>query len=120
MGLDMTLYERTGGAEEKLHYWRQANAIHGYFVNQLADGVDECQRIPVTLDDLRELKRRCIIARVDPSRREELLPTQSGFFFGPTDYDEYYESYVDDTIEAISSIEERDGHLGEMYYRSSW
>jgi len=119
MGLDMALYNRADGTEEELHYWRKANAVHGYFVDQLADGIDECQPIRVNMDDLRELKRRCIIARVDPDRREELMPTTSGFFFGSTDYDEYYESYLDDTIEAISAIEERDD-IGEMYYHSSW
>jgi hypothetical protein len=26
-------------------YWRKANAIHGYFVNVHANGVDECHQI---------------------------------------------------------------------------
>jgi hypothetical protein len=26
-------------------YWRKANAIHGWFINNVADGVDECQEI---------------------------------------------------------------------------
>ncbi len=32
----------------------------------------------------------CKQVAADPSKAEELLPTQSGFFFGGTEYDEYY------------------------------
>jgi hypothetical protein len=43
----------------EIGYWRKANAIHGWFVNNLADGVDECQQIPVSVTDLLLLKSAC-------------------------------------------------------------
>jgi hypothetical protein len=53
----------------------------------------------------------------DPSVARELLPTGSGFFFGGTDYDEYY---YNDLVETQKMLEEllleEDG---EFYYRSS-
>ncbi len=50
---------------------------------------------------------------------EELLPTQSGFFFGGTDYDEYYMDDIDNTIEIIENLQKEED-LGDIYYRSSW
>jgi len=41
-------------------YWRKANAIHGWFVRELADGVDECQRINVERSDLVKLRDLCV------------------------------------------------------------
>ena len=41
-------------------YWRKANAIHGWFVRELADGVDKCQRIDVRRSDLVTLRDLCV------------------------------------------------------------
>jgi hypothetical protein len=41
-------------------YWRKANAIHGWFVRELANGVDNCERIRVTRDDLKRLRDLCV------------------------------------------------------------
>lgn len=40
----------------------------------------------------------------DSSVAEELLPTQSGFFFGSTVYDEFYVEDLENTIEQIDNI----------------
>jgi hypothetical protein len=53
-----------------------------------------------------------------------LLPTRSGFFFGGTEYDEYYMNSIEHTInileEVLSEVDER-GHIqGSIYYSSSW
>lgn len=47
-----------------------------------------------------------------------LLPAQSGFFFGSTDYDEYYMNDIDNTIQIIESVLAEGS--GDYYYRSSW
>jgi hypothetical protein len=58
----------------------------------------------------------------DSSAAEELLPTTAGFFFGGTDYDEYYMEGVKRTIKMLE--EELSIEYGkdapEYYYRSSW
>ena len=59
MGLDMYL-STADGAEAG--YWRKANAIHGWFVRELADGVDECQPIQVSKEDLLRLREACATA----------------------------------------------------------
>lgn len=45
---------------KQVGYWRKANAIHGWIVRNLADGVDECQRIYMSRDDLISLRDSCV------------------------------------------------------------
>jgi hypothetical protein len=47
-----------------------------------------------------------------------LLPSTSGFFFGNTEYDEWYYNDIQNTIEILEkALEDKDG---EYYYSSSW
>lgn len=50
----------------------------------------------------------------------EILPTCEGFFFGSTDYDEWYLQDIDYTIELIENILKEDNNEDDYYYRSSW
>ncbi len=56
---------------------------------------------------------------VNPEVAEDLLPTGSGFFFGSTDYDQYYMSDIDHTIAIIEAIIKEDNSDGYCY-QSSW
>ena len=49
---------------------------------------------------------------------EELLPTASGFFFGGTEYDEYYFEQVVETLEVLEK--ELESGADEFYYNASW
>jgi hypothetical protein len=52
-------------------------------------------------------------------RAPELLPPQSGFFFGGTEYDEYYFQDLEKTRKMIEDVlAEPEG--GDFYYQSSW
>jgi hypothetical protein len=41
-------------------YWRKANAIHGWIVDKCGKGVDECQTIYLSDEDLLNLRNDCI------------------------------------------------------------
>ena len=57
----------------------------------------------------------------DPSVAMGLLPTTSGFFFGSTDYDEYYVNDIKETIDIVTKVLETTDFEKEMvYYVSSW
>ena len=57
----------------------------------------------------------------DSSVAAELLPTESGFFFGGTDYDEWYIEDIKNTINIITNvIETTDFNTQMIYYNSSW
>ena len=57
----------------------------------------------------------------DPSVAMELLPTTSGFFFGSTDYDEWYVNDIENTIEICKkALETTDFETQQIFYVSSW
>ena len=88
---------------QEVLYWRKANHIHNWFVQEVADGVDECQRITVSERQLRDLVTLCELVVNSPTS-VALLPTKSGFFFGATDYDEYYFEECKRTAETLRRI----------------
>jgi len=103
---------------EEAGYWRKANAIHKWFVDNCQDGVDDCRDAYVGFNDLQALLDLCRIVIIDKSKAEQLLPSTSGFFFGNTEYDEWYYNDIQNTIEILEkAVEDKDG---EYYYSSSW
>jgi hypothetical protein len=105
---------------EEAGYWRKDNHIHKWFVDNVQDGVDQCQRSEVSRDQLKALKELCEKSLKD--KNAELLPPIEGFFFGGTDVDEWYWRGTEHTIEVIETIlkipEQED--KASYYYRSSW
>lgn len=70
------------------------------------------QKLPI-LEDGKYIK--------NPSIAQELLPATSGFFFGSTQYDEYYVSDIQETIDIITkALETTDFETEMIYYISSW
>jgi hypothetical protein len=82
-------------------YWRKANQIHNWFVETVGNGIDECQKMFVNRESLEELRNLCNQVLTDHSLADEHLPTGSGFFFGSTDYDEWYFKQLEHTLEII-------------------
>ena len=99
-------------------YWRKANQIHRWFVENVQQGEDDCGDYYVGSEQLSELLELCKKVQADHSLAEELLPSASGFFFGGTDYDEWYYNDITNTIAILEEALE-DEH-GDFYYSSSW
>lgn len=109
----VTLTNRVG-------YWRKANAIHNWFVENVQGGKDECQRSYVTKEQLLDLKATCQSVLDNHELAGELLPPTSGFFFGTTDLDEWYFDSLRETIEIVDRALEDIKDGSEIYYQSSW
>lgn len=134
----------------EIGYWRKANHIHKWFVDNVQDGEDDCREYYVERKKLEELREICkqimkevkivdgkvvngytgtkegwqsniedgkVIANSEVAN--ELLPTQSGFFFGSTDYDQWYVEDVENTIEIIDKCLILPKEYS-FYYQSSW
>lgn len=130
-------------------YWRKANAIHRWFVDNVQGGEDDCREYYVPREKLQDLLDICKeivrIAQVkkgkivngktmkdgewvdiledgeyieNASDVAELLPTASGFFFGSTEYDQWYLQDVKETVEILTEC--LDDEDGDIYYQSSW
>jgi hypothetical protein len=116
--------ERVSEIVEDVMYWRKANHIHNWFVSNCQGGVDECQEARVSLDQLKELSELCkkVVDEKDPS----LMETVQGFFFGSTDYDQYYYDMCTETHEVIENLlKELEDNPEKafnptFYYQSSW
>lgn len=138
---------------EQVGYWRKANAIHKWFVDNVQNGNDNCEYYEVSKKQLEELldvcktvSDSCILVDgkiqdgytfdkkgnkiynyvdgkyiKDTSIAKELLPTQSGFFFGGTEYDQWYLDDVTTTIEILTEVlKETDFDREIIAYISSW
>ena len=103
---------------EEVGYWRKANHIHNWFI-ELNNGVDDCNPISVDREDL--IKLMAVCKEVKETKNVDLLPTISGCFFGSTEYDEYYYSDIDETIEILEKVlnDNNDNNI-EFEYRASW
>ncbi len=102
-----------------LGYWRKANHIHAWFVEHVQGGEDECNPFLVHPESLADLMQRCQEVIADPSKGPELLPTQGGFFFGSTEYDEWYLSNIEKTVQILEGVLENARGM-DVYYQSSW
>lgn len=106
---------------EEVGYWRKANAIHRWFVENIQDGVDDCGQYEVEKEKLEELLGVCQEVIAHNHKSDFLLPTQSGFFFGSTEYDEWYFEDIKDTIKILEKVlEETDFDRQMITYQSSW
>ena len=146
--------KKISNIEEEVGYWRKANQIHRWFIDNCTDdGRDECQVIYVSHEKLKELYDACVKIKEETEMEttgeihdvhvikdgqmkkeqfltskpkstemmEELLPTQQGFFFGSTDYDQYYMEDIEGTIEILKPIiDGSEKEEGDYYYRASW
>ena len=116
--------ERISYIEEEVGYWRKSNQIHNWFVKNVQNGIDDCGTYFVGEEQLEELLELCKRVIDNNELAEELLPSTSGFFFGSTEYDEWYFSELTNTVEIIESLlSERNerGYIdGDIYYHSSW
>lgn len=126
---DVTDEAPSGSVTVNVAYWRKANAIHNWFIENVADGVDDCQPMYVSRDELQALCKDiegAIAGQVDPDDEEALdhedvLPTADGFFFGGTDYDEYYWGYLERTLGRISDLLTNEKFADfDFEYRASW
>ena len=100
-------------------YWRKANAIHDWFVKNVQEGEDDCRSYWVSREDLRKLRDTCQRVLDFKHLANELLPTASGFFFGSTDYNEWYYNDLEDTIKMLDNALELP-ESWDFEYRASW
>lgn len=112
-------------------YWRKANAIHNWFVQNVQNGTDDCGNYYVSRDNLVELRKECdkvlknelMLSVLTDSNSSDILPPVAGFFFGNDERDEWYFNSVKYTVELIDGLLEsipEDDFTWSFTYHSSW
>ena len=105
----------------KVGYWRKANAIHNWFVQNVQDGEDDCKEYYVGTESIRDLYDtvvECLDGGKDVAL--EKLPPADGFFFGGTTIDEYYWQdleYTKRVLEPLVKAFDQSKELGDESYK---
>lgn len=99
-------------------YFRKVNFIRRHFENLLVD--EECLVDEADVANLVDICKLVLDNKGDTDFAMAHLPTQSGFFFGSTEYDDWYYHNVEDCIkqltDLINSLEEGD----KVLFSFSW
>ena len=82
-------------------YWRKANAIHRWFVENIQKGTDDGKPYYVDRLQLHSLHDLCVRVLKFKHLADELLPTSTGFFFGSDEHDEVYYGQLEYTIQIL-------------------
>lgn len=135
---------------KEVYYWRKANAIHKWFVENVQDDEDDCGYYRVTENDLEKLIKDLqevyislkdketidiektyeynnekyivkLYKKEDTEVADCVLPTQEGFFFGDTSYNNYYFEMVEQTLNDLRILKNSfDFDNNYLVYSSSW
>ena len=116
-------FNRVSEITEEVGYWRKANHIHKWFVDNCQDGEDDCREAEVSMVEAKLLLETCKKVKENNQLAEELLPREEGFFFGGNAYDESYFNDINYTIILMEQVLEENNnekYLDGIYYSSSW
>jgi len=144
-------FSKISSISEHVGYWRKANAIHNWFIEECAHGEEDTMRVYVPKEKLHELYNLCDLVLkgsvtqdgqlhagtsysngevkelyepgqiiVNQELAESLLPTTSGFFFGSTEYNEWYLDDLKLTMEILAPILAKEKDNASYYYVASW
>lgn len=105
--------------EEYDAYFRKVNFLFYYF-DQITKTMHDQWFAFVTPEDVDDIIDRCERVLKNHRLAHELLPTQSGFFFGSTDYDDWYFLDVKDCLKQMKKYRKllKDGVTGYVIF--SW
>ena len=113
---------------EDVMYWRKANWIHKWFVDNVQGGNDDCGEYSLESSQLERLMNLCkevmdtAIVKdgkiANDQDMADILPTEGGFFFGSEGYDQWYIDETERTYYALRDLLSEGAEL--YYYHSSW
>lgn len=103
----------------RVGYWRKANAIHKWFVENVQEGADDCNSYFVPREKLQELRDTCERVLAFRELATAQLPPSQGFFFGNTEVDEWYYRDLEETVKIIDATLALPGNW-DIEYQSSW
>lgn len=101
MGLDLYIEKVS---RKELAYFRKVNFLIPFFEGFFNTEIENLEDLELTRESIEELKDRCESVLKDYTLAKDLLPTQEGFFFGSTNYDEYYYDDVEDVLDNCNAL----------------
>lgn len=124
MGLDMYVQRKgkNGEKDEELLYWRKANAINRWFGEHLTEygEIENCEEYPIGKETLELLLADIKKVLRSRGKEREILPTQAGFFFGDTEYNEWYYETLKETKKDIENLLQTFDFVNNDIYYYIW
>ena len=97
----------------ELGYWRKHPNLHGYLVQEFANGVDDCRPIHLSTENLEKV--------IEAIKNRE-LPVTDGFFFGHSDDSDAQRaediSFFEGALRWLSRRNRNEAR--DVVYRASW
>lgn len=118
MGLDQAVVRRKNARDKWESIWmgRKENHIQQFMEGEVGEVVN-CGYLVLEREHIERLVDRLKRVDADHSLAGAVLPTQAGFFYGSTDYDEWYFSDVKEELKFFSEIlEEWDENSAYAYW----
>lgn len=123
---DVDKHTPSGTINLTVAYWRKANAIHNWFIQECAGGEDDCRPVHVRREQLEELLNLAKDASKayndgNKDKAGEILQPVGGFFFGSTDINEWYLEDLKSTISQLEKILNNPKFKDwDFEYQASW
>ena len=100
---------------------RKENHIHAWVAKVNGEEPGNCVYTEVSIEDMNGLVLSIEMVLKDRNLAEELLPTQSGFFFGGTDYDQYYFDDLEQELKIFTAmLKKADPETDVFLYHCWW
>lgn len=110
------LYDQIVDVRKDVAYFRKVNFLIPFFGYE-----DNCTDLQLLKSSVEDLIEACDKVLADHDCASEILPTEDGFFFGRTEYDDYYFADVrnvrDEFKEILSTV---DWENEELYMHCWW
>ncbi|AWM79061.1 hypothetical protein DKL61_01090 [Gammaproteobacteria bacterium ESL0073] len=117
MGLDISFVACPRDEIMEMGVFRKVNALLQW-VNTYVMTVENCAYIPISKEDLEKLQGT--LNQLTTDNCQELFPTQEGFFYGSTEYDECYWEDVQAIKEWLDKTLAEFDFGEEMLFFSAW
>lgn len=99
-------------------YFRKVNFVYAFFSNEMVN--ESCIVDKTRIGQLKDACEDVLAHKGDVSYAQSVLPTQGGFFFGSTDYDDWYWNDVKECLTKIKRLYKSMGEDDFVLWDFSW
>lgn len=124
MGLDQYFFVKTEGVEGeesiKAAKLRKCNMLHTWVSAYCEREPENCEEIKLPRSAVEKMISDVEIVLSDPTLGPTILPTTDGFFFGSTEYDDFYLAKIEDVAVRLSDMLVEHDDVRWFYYVEWW
>lgn len=99
-------------------YFRKVNFVYAFFSNEMVN--ESCIVDKTRIGQLKDACEDVLAHKGNVEYAQSVLPTQGGFFFGSTDYDDWYWHDVKDCLTKIKRLYKSMGEDDFVLWDFSW